>query len=131
MSTIVRVDLVDTLMRWAGDLEVYIESGDRESTFYFSVPASWTAGPDAQLQPRVYDVMQQMYYDLNARFREAEPNDPGYLRAKSTRVTPLTPEQLAARPWLQARAPAAWESTPCVVVAEDGSYTRVPPQEFA
>ncbi len=129
MSRIVRVDLIDTLMRWTDYLEAHVESGDRESTFYFSVPDSW-AGPDEQLQPRVFATMQQMYYDLNAHFRLAEPSDPNYLLPKSTRATPLTPEELAARPWLQAPAPAAWEWTPCVVVEEDGSYERVSPQEF-
>ena len=131
MSRILRVDLVDTLMRWVNDLEVHVESGDRESTFYFSVPDAWATGPDEQLQQRVYNTMQQLYYDLNANFRLAEPDDPGYLRAKSTRATPLTPEELAAKPWLQAPAPAVWEPTPTVVVAEDGSYRKVSPEEFA
>ncbi|HYP21780.1 MAG TPA: hypothetical protein VEY08_17050 [Chloroflexia bacterium] len=131
MSRIVRVDLVDTLMAWVYDLEAHVQSGDRESTFYFSVPDSWASGPDGQLQLRVYETMQQMYSDLNARLHAAEPNDLGYLLAKSTRATPLTPEELAARPWLQASAPAIWEWTPCVVVAEDGTYTKVAPEEFA
>ncbi|HVF99539.1 MAG TPA: hypothetical protein VND68_06855 [Chloroflexia bacterium] len=131
MSRIVRVDLIDTLMAWVYDLEVHVQSGDRESTFYFSVPDSWASEPDNQLQLRVYETMQQMYSDLNARLHAAEPNDLGYLLAKSTRATPLTPEELAARPWLQAPAPAIWEWTPCVVVAEDGTYTKVAPEEFA
>jgi hypothetical protein len=131
MGSILRVDLIDTLMAWAYDLEVHVQSGDRESTFYFSVPDAWVAGPDAQLQTRVYETMQQMYADLNAHFRAVEPDDLGYLLAKSTRATSLTPEEIAAQPWLQAPAPAIWEWTPCVVVSEDGSYTKVSPQEFA
>ncbi|HEX8227907.1 MAG TPA: hypothetical protein VF826_01195 [Chloroflexia bacterium] len=131
MSRILRVDLTDTLMMWVNDLEVHVESGDRSSTFYFSVPDSWVAGQDEQLQQRVYATMQQMYYDLNANFRLAEPDDPGYLLAKSTRATPLTPEELIAKPWLQAPAPAIWEWTPCVRVTEDGAYSKVSPQEFA
>lgn len=131
MSMILRVALVDTLMVWANDLEAHVQAGDRESTFYFSVPDSWADGPDEQLQQRVYEVMQQMYYDLNANFRVAEPDDPNYLLAKSTRATPLTPEETAAKPWLQAPTPAAWEWTPCVVVSEDGSYVRMPPELFA
>jgi hypothetical protein len=75
--------------------------------------------------------MQQMYYDLNAHFRLVEPDDPGYLLAKSTSATPLSTEELAAKPWLQAPAPAIWEWTPCVVVTEDDTYTKVSPQEFA
>ena len=131
MSRILRVELVDTLMMWAYDLEVHVQAGDRQSTFYFSVPDSWALGPDEQLQSRVYETMQQMYHDLNARLHAAEPNDLGYLLAKSTKATPLTPEELAAKPWLQAPAPAIWEWTPCVMVAEDGSYTKVAPGEFA
>ena len=131
MSKIVHVDLVDTLMAYMYELEYHVESGDRHSTFYFSVPDEWDAGTDAELQSRVYEVMQQMYSDLNKRFHAAQPDDLGYLRAKSTLATPLTQEEIDSKPWLSASIPAAWEWTPCVVVGEDGVYTRVSPTEFA
>lgn len=131
MSKILRVELVDTLMAYAYDLEVHVQSGDRESTFYFSVPDSWLEGSDTGLQGRVYSTMQQMYSDLNAHFRQVEPDDLGYLLAKSTTATPLTPEETARKPWLRAPAPAIWEWTPCVVVSEDGTYRKVDPAEFA
>ena len=131
MSRILRVDLVDTLMVWRNDLEAHVQAGDRESTFYFSVHDSWTEGPDEQLQLRVYEVMQQMYYDLNANLRLAEPDDPNYLLAKSTKVAAITAEDVAAKPWLQAPTPAIWEWTPCVAVSQDGSYERVPRESFA
>lgn len=126
MSKVLEVVFTDTLMAWAG--EYHVQSGDRFSTFYFSVPDGWGLGED--LQERVYTVAQNMYQDLNAHFREAEPNDLGYLLVKETRSRALSEDEEKAKPWMQAKNPAVWEWTPCVVVGEDSAYTKVSREEF-
>lgn len=128
MSKRVRVEFVDTLMRWFD--EFHVESGDRHSTFYFRVPDSWATGPDAELQRRVFEVAQQMYVDLNAGFRAAQPDDYSYMRVKGTRATVLNEAEEQAMPWRQAPAPAVWEPTACVAVEEDGSYRKVDCREL-
>jgi hypothetical protein len=129
MSAFLAVEFTDTLMRWVG--EFHVQSGDRLSTFYFRVPDSWIARGDADLQGLVFGVARRMYEDLNDAFREAEPDDLGYLLVKETMARVLADEEVKAAPWLQARNPAVWEWTPCVVAGEDGAYTKVGREEFA
>ena len=130
MSRILVIQVTDTLMNYAWDLEVHIESGDRESTYYFKVPDSWAQSSDDRLQERVFAVAQAIYADLNAGFRAAEPNDMGYLRVKATRARVLTEAEEAEMPWLHTKNPAVWEWTSCVVVEEDGSYKKVDRADF-
>jgi hypothetical protein len=42
----------------------------------------------------------------------------------------ITPNEEKAEPWLGARVPAVWEWTSCVVVGENGKYTKVEPGQF-
>jgi hypothetical protein len=127
MSQIVKVILTDTLMAWTGAF--HVQSGGRHSTFYFRVPNEWTADP-TQLHQRLFAVAQQMYADLNARFRTAEPDDLGYLAVLNIEAAVLTPAEVANTPWLTAPNPAVWEWTPCVIVHEDGSYEKVGREAF-
>ena len=124
------VAFTDTLMAPDNDLGVYVQSGDRSSSFYFRVPDGWAALDDAALQRNVYAVAQRMYADLNAGFREAEPNDSSYMLVKATRAIPLDAATAQAKPWLEAPNPAVWEPTPCVVVNDDGSYRKVAREDF-
>ena len=129
MAAFFEVNMRVTLMRLV-DGEFYAESGDRVLTYYFATPDSWATEPDEALQKRVLDVAQRMYADLNERFRAAEPDDPNFLRVKLTDALQMYPEDVRAEVWKDAPAPAAWEPTPCVVVNEDHSYSKVPPAQF-
>jgi hypothetical protein len=107
------------------DLGIHVQSGDRQSSFYFRIPDRWADGPDAELQQKIFGVAQQMYADLNAGFRAAEPSDASYMLVKATHAAPLDEATAEAKPWLTAPNPAVWEPTPCVVVNDDGSYAKV------
>ena len=124
------VAFTDTLMAPDTDLGVYVQSGDRSSSFYFRVPEGWATSDDSALQQSVYAVAQRMYADLNAGFRAAEPNDSSYMLVKATRAVPLDAATIEAKPWLEAPNPAVWEPTPCVIISEDGSYRKVTREEF-
>ncbi len=124
------VGFTDTLMAPDNDLGVYVQAGDRQSSFYFRVPDGWAAPSDAELQQKIFGVAQQMYVDLNAGFRAAEPSDSSYMLVKATHAEPLSAAAVLAKPWLAAPNPAVWEPTPCVVVNEDGSYAKVTRDAF-
>jgi hypothetical protein len=124
------VAFTDTLMGWNNDLGAYLQSGDHHSTFYFRLPDAWSSLGAGDLQQKVYAVAQKMYDDLNAGFRAAEPDDISYMLVKSTDAEKLDPAAAQAKPWVSAPNPAVWESTPCVVVADDGSYRKVTREEF-
>jgi len=124
------VAFTDTLMAWNNDLGFHVQSGDHHSTFYFRLPDAWGEVSDAELQSKVFAVAQQMYVDLNAGFRAAEPDDISYMLVKSTQAHRLDAVAAEAKPWLQAPNPAVWEQTPCVVVNGDGSYRKVTREEF-
>ena len=130
MSPYCTVAFTDTLMAWNNDLGIHVQSGDHHSTFYFRCPDAWSALPDVELQRNVFAVAQQMYVDLNAGFRAAEPDDISYMLVKSTQAQPLDAAASGAKPWLAAPNPAVWERTPCVVVDGDGSYRKVTRDEF-
>jgi hypothetical protein len=130
MSTYCTVAFTDTLMAWDNDLGIHVQSGDRQSSFYFRVPAGWAALPDPELQHKIFAVAQEMYADLNAGFRAAEPSDISYMLVKATHAHILDAAMVATRPWLQAPNPAVWEPTPCVTVGDDGSYSKVPRENF-
>jgi hypothetical protein len=118
-------------MAWDNDLATHVQSGDRFSQFYFRIPEAWVAFSDEDLQKHVFAVARQMYADLNAGFRTAEPNDISYMLVKSTEAMKLDPAQAdAIKPWISAPNPAAWEPTPCVVVHADGSYEKVTREAF-
>ncbi len=119
------VVFTDTLMRPDNDLGVYVQAGDRYSSFYFRIPDAWAAVPDADLQFKIYGVAQEMYVDLNAGFRAAEPSDLSYMMVKDTEAIPLDDATVALKPWMTAPNPAVWEPTCCVVVNDDGSYKKV------
>ena len=78
------VAFTDTLMAMDNDLGFHVQSGDRHSSFYFRIPDAWAAGSDAELQQKIFGVAQQMYVDLNAGFRAAEPSDLSYMLVKAT-----------------------------------------------
>ena len=124
------VSFTDTLMAWDNDLGFHVESGDHHSTFYFRLPDGWAQLPDAELQQKIFAVAQQMYADLNAGFRAAEPSDISYMRVKATHADLLDVATAQAKPWLTARNPAAWEATPCVAVGDDGSYRKLARDEL-
>lgn len=117
-------------MAWDNDLQFHVQSGDHHSTFYFRVPDAWATLSDADLQGKIFAVAQQMYVDLNAGFRAAEPSDISYMLVKATQAQRLDPAAAAAKPWLMAPNPAVWEQTPCVAVAAGGSYAKVPRDGF-
>ena len=119
------VAFTDTLMAWDNDLEAHVQSGDRHSTFYFRIPDGWAALPDDDLQKKIFAVAQQMYADLNAGFRAAEPNDISYMLVKATHAHVLDAAAVGTKPWLSAPNPAVWEPTPCVAVDDAGAYTKV------
>lgn len=119
------VAFTDTLMAWNNDLEAHVESGDRHSTFYFRIPDGWAALPDDELQKKIFAVAQQMYADLNAGFRAAEPNDISYMLVKATHADVLDAGAVGTKPWLNAPNPAVWEPTPCVAVDDGGAYEKV------
>jgi hypothetical protein len=124
------VSFTDTLMAWDDALQSHVQSGDHHSTFYFRLPDTWTALSDAELQQNVFGIAQKMYEDLNAGFRAAEPDDISYMLVKATQAQRLEPAVAATKPWLTAPNPAAWEETPCVVVKDDGSYSKVARDAF-
>lgn len=130
MTRVLHVEFIDTLMRYDYALEFHVQSGDRSSWFYIRVPDSWATLSPSELTSRVYAVAQTMYSDLNARFQQAEPDDLGYLMVKETRPAVLTPDEEQSAPWSTAPEPAVWEWTPCVVVDEDGTYTKVARDAF-
>jgi hypothetical protein len=117
-------------MAWDDGLQAHVQSGDRACTYYFSVPDAWAALSDDELQLKIFTVARAIYDDLNAGFRSAEPGDLSYMMVKSTLATRLDDAAAASKPWLQARNPSVWEDTPCVVVAGDGSYTKVARNAF-
>lgn len=118
-----------TLMRLT-ELDVYVESGDEGFTYYFRVPAKWAEEPEDGLKERVDKVAEKMYADLNEQFHIAEPSDPNYLKVKLAITTELDEEEVQSKIWLDAPPPAVWERTPCIVVDEDGNYSKVNPSEF-
>jgi hypothetical protein len=122
------VEVTDTLMRLVD--EFYFQSGDRFCSYYFQVPDAWTSQPEAALQQAVLEIMQQIYQDHNARLQAAEPDDPNYIWPTATQARVLTSDEEGAKPWLRALNPAIWEWTPCVVVEENGAYTKVERQAF-
>jgi hypothetical protein len=124
------VAFTDTLMAWSNDLESHVESGDRHSTFYFRISDRWAALPDDELQKMIFTVAQQMYADLNAGFRAAEPNDISYMLVKATHAQLLDAATVQAKPWLNAPNPAVWEPTPCVTVEDGGAYEKVTRDRF-
>src|ERR1700681_427679 len=124
------VAFTDTLMAWDDDLQFHVQSGDHHSTFYFRLPDTWAALSDGDLQGKIFAVAQQMYVDLNAGFRAAEPDDISYMLVKATQAQLLDAAAAEVKPWLTAPNPAVWEQTPCVVVDDDGSYTKVARDEF-
>jgi hypothetical protein len=130
LSQYCAVAFTDTLMAWDNDLQFHVQSGDHHSTFYFRLPAAWATQPDAELQQNIFAVAKQMYVDLNAGFRAAEPDDISYMLVKDTHAQKLDDAAAEAKPWLAAPNPAAWESTPCVVVNDDGSYSKVARDAF-
>ncbi len=119
------VAFTDTLMAWSNDLEAHVQSGDHHSTFYFRIPDGWVSLPDDELQKKIFAVAQQMYVDLNAGFRAAEPNDISYMLVKATHAQRLDAATAQAKPWLNAPNPAVWEPTPCVTVDAGGAYEKV------
>ncbi len=130
MSRYLAVTFTDTLMHLVDD--TYLQSGDRESLYYFRVPDTWH-GPD--LQTQVFAVAEKMYKEFNAQFRAdgtivTEPNDPNYIKVLQTTAVPLMPQQIATKIWLTAESPSAWEWTPCVIVNDDGTYSRQDPIDF-
>lgn len=130
MSQYLAVTFTDTLMRLIDD--IYIQSGDRVSLYYFRVPDDWT-GPD--LQAKVFAIAEKMYNEFNAQFRAegaiiAEPTDPNYIKVLKTDAVPMQPQQVATKLWLTADSPAAWEWTPCIIVNDDGTYEPVDPENF-
>jgi hypothetical protein len=130
MSQYCTVAFTDTLMAWDNDLQFHVQSGDHHSTFFFRGPDAWRTLSDEVLQAKIFAVAQQMYVDLNAGFRAAEPDDISYMLVKATQGQLLDAAGVAAKPWLAAPNPAVWESTPCVVVNDDGSYAKVPRDGF-
>ena len=130
MSQYCTVAFIDTLMAWDNDLQFHVQSGDHHSTFYFRLPDAWAALSDAELQQKIFAVAQQMYVDLNAGFQAAEPDDISYMLVKQTQAQKLDAGAAQAKSWLTAPNPAVWESTPCVVVNDDGSYSKVARDAF-
>jgi hypothetical protein len=128
MAAFLEVEFTVTLMRLT---EVgYVESGDRLFVYYFAAPDAWASLPEATLQSRAFAVAERMYSETNERLRAAEPSDPNYLRAKSTRARVLSAEEASARPWAAA-GPPVWDPSACVVVDADGSFTRVSRDDLA
>ena len=129
MAAFLEVKFTVTLMRLT-ETGAHVESGDRVFTYYFAVPDAWANLADAELQTRAFAAAERMYADLNRRLHQAEPNDPNYLKVKSTNAIVLPEDMALSWPWLEATTPA-WETTPCVVVNGDGSYTKVDVLELA
>lgn len=130
MSIVLQVDLTDTLMRLDYNLGIHVQSGERQSRWYFRVPDAWAELPVGALNSQVHETMHAIYHATNRRLRAAEPSDPNYLSPQSVTCRVLTPEEEAAKPWLGAGSPAIWEWTPCVLVQENGAYEKVAPENF-
>lgn len=130
MSKVAQVELTDTLMAWDNYLEGHVQSGDRSSTYFFRVPDGWATMPQKWLDGKVFVVMQMIYDAFNEHFRQVEPNDINYLAPLAVHCRILTLEEEEQKLWLTAGSPAAWEWTPCVVVAQDDTYKKVEPTEF-
>jgi hypothetical protein len=130
LSQLCTVAFTDTLMAWDNDLQFHVQSGDHQSTFYFRSPDGWAALPDAELQQKIFAVAQQMYVDLNAGFRAAEPDDISYMLVKNTQAEKLDAAAVQAKPWMTAPNPAVWESTPAVIVDDNGTYRKVAREEL-
>jgi hypothetical protein len=130
LSQYCTVAFTDTLMAWNNDLGFHVQSGDHHSTFYFRLPDAWAGLSDDELQQKTFAVAQKMYEDLNAGFRAAEPDDISYMLVKSTRAQRLDDGAAQAKPWVEAPNPAVWEWTPCVIVNDDGSYTKTKRDAF-
>jgi len=130
VSKKIEVDLTDTLMAWDNDLELHLPSGDHHSTYYLSAPDSWAELSPDDLKEKVMALFREIYNAFNDHFRQVEPEDISYLEPLDVSPRILTPDEENAAPWLQAKVPAAWEWTPCVVVGEDGKYTKVEPAQF-
>jgi hypothetical protein len=128
VSKKLEVDLTDTLMAWAG--EFHVQSGDRHSTYFLSVPDSWAEMLPGQLKADVMDVFREIYDDFNKHFRAVEPDDLGQLAPLDVNPRFLTSDEEKAAPWLTAKVPAVWEWTPCVIVDDDGHHTKVAPSDF-
>lgn len=75
MTRKLEVALTDTLMAWTG--EFHVQSGDRLSTYYLSVPDAWAALPPGELKTNVMAVFQAIYDAFNEHFRQVEPDDLG------------------------------------------------------
>jgi hypothetical protein len=130
MSKVLAVELTDTLMAPDNDLGVYLQSGDRHSTYYFRVPDDWVALAQTDLDGRVNHIMQKIYSGFNEHFRQVEPNDMSYLAPLAVLSHVLTDVEEQAKPWLTAKSPAVWEWTPCVTVSDAETYAKVAPGEF-
>ncbi|MEP6775604.1 MAG: hypothetical protein ABJA50_08405 [Chloroflexota bacterium] len=130
MSKVLSVDLTDTLMAYDNNFETHLPSGERHSTYYFRVPPEWASLPQAELDVQTLGVMQKIYYAFNEHFRQVEPNDISYLAPLAVSCHVLTAGEERAKPWLTSGSPAVWEWTPCVVVTDAQTYTKVDPSEF-
>lgn len=130
MSKVAEVTLTDTLMAYNSYLETFVQSGDRESIWYFRVPDEWTGQAPGVLGGHVLETMDAIYKDTNERLHAAEPNDINYLAPLKVSCILLTSEQEAEKRWLQAESPAIWEWTPCVVAGSDHTYEKVEPDKF-
>lgn len=128
MGVKLEVDLTDALMGWQD--EFLVPSAERHSTYYLDVPRSWASLPPEELRDRVFRVFTAMYDEFNAGFREAEPDDMSYLAPLDVAPRVLGQAEVESAPWRAARTPSAWESTPCVVVDEQGKYTKVDRSAF-
>lgn len=119
------VAVTDTLQSWEG-----MRAGDHDGIFYFRLPDAWDALGLDELESKIWDVGQRMYRDLNDGFHRAEPDDTSSIVLVRAYPLLLSAERIASKPWLTAPNPAVWESTPCVIVADDGSYRKVARDEF-
>jgi hypothetical protein len=95
-----------------------------------SVPDSWADLSPGDLKEKVMAVFREIYNAFNDHFRQVEPDDINYLAPLDVNPHLLAPDEEKTAPWLEAKVPAAWEWTPCVVVGEDGKYTKVEPGQF-
>ncbi|MDQ2809277.1 MAG: hypothetical protein M3Z04_20575 [Chloroflexota bacterium] len=129
MSKFLAVPFTVTLMTLM-DGEAYVPNEPRQFTYYFRVPNAWVDHAAGDLAQQVNRVAQAMYNDLAAGFRAAEPNDLSYLAVLHTAPRLLTPQEVAAAPWLGPPRPPVWEPTNCVIVHDDGGYTKVTPAQF-
>jgi hypothetical protein len=130
MTKVLSVDLTDTLMAYDNDLEAHLPSGERHSTYYFRVPNEWASLSQPDLDTKALAIMQQVYNAFNEHFRQVEPNDISYLAPLAVSCHVLTAGEERATPWLSSGSPAVWEWTPCIVVTDATTYTKVSPSDF-